>query len=146
MQNDPRIREILKTANFVSNGERYTVIRLPARAITAAAGITAEMGKPFLALVVDQDEVTLVLPTEALADFASRLRDSEASSDIYRLITCDAILPPDLIGFMAQISALLAAASVTIFPYAAFSRDHFLVPESQFDQAMLALNALKAIE
>jgi hypothetical protein len=143
---DARVREILKTANFVADEQRYSVIRLPARAVTAAAGIIAEISEPFLALLVDEYEVTLVIPSDAVADFASRLRSHETTTEVYCLITCDMVLPPDLIGFMAEISAILAKAAVTILPYAAFSRDHLLVPEKQLGQAMQALSSLKAIE
>jgi hypothetical protein len=146
MQMDSRVRDILKMATFVADDQRYAVVKLPARAVTAAAGVIAEISQPFLALLVDEHEVTLVIPSDAVEDFASRLRGYEMTTDVYRLITCDAVLPPDLIGFMAQISAILAKASVTILPFAAYSRDHLLVPENQFDQAMQALASLKTIE
>ncbi len=142
-QNNIRVQEILNNCNFVSDDQTYAVTRLPARAITAAAGVIAEIGEPFLALLADAHEVTLVIPHDALADFERRLQGYEAIVDHYRLITCDSVLPPDLIGFMARISAILAEASVTILPFAAYSRDHFLVPENQFDQAMKALQSLK---
>jgi hypothetical protein len=143
---DPRVREILKSGNFTADEQRYAVLKLPTRAVMATAGIIAEINQPFLGLVVDAYEVTLVMPAEAVEDFQNRLREYERMPDVYRLITCDTVLPPDLIGFMAEISAILAKASVTILPYAAFSRDHVFVPEHQFDQAMQALNSLKMIE
>lgn len=146
MPSDSRVQDILKTATFSADDERYTVVKLPTRAVTVAAGIIAEISEPFLALLVDAYEVTLVIPADALTDFAARLRDHEAAAEVYRLITCEAVLPPDLIGFMAEISAILAKASVTILPYAAFSRDHLLVPERQLDQAMQALNSLKTTQ
>ncbi len=136
---EARVREILRTCTFVADNQPYAVTRLPARGITAAAGVIAEIGEPFLALIADADEVTLVIPTDALEEFERRLRGHEAMTEYYRLLTCDAVLPPDLIGFMARISAILAEASVTILPFAAYSRDHVLVPQSQFDQAVQAL-------
>lgn len=136
--------EILASATFYTDNEPYLVIQLPSAAITVAASIIAEISDPFCALVVDKDEVTLVVPHEALDEFAKRLRGHEVMASRYRLITIDVVLPPDLIGFMAKISAALAEVGVPIFPYAAYSRDHLLVPENQFEAAMAALQELKA--
>lgn len=140
----PTTAEILANATFYSDSEPYLVLKLPAAAIMVAASIIAEISDPFCALIVDKDEVTLVVPHEATEEFAKRLRGHEGNAIRYRLITIDAILPPDLVGFMATISTALAAAGVPIFPYAAFSRDHLLVPEAQFDAAMTVLQKLKA--
>jgi hypothetical protein len=135
--------EILKNASLYTDNELYVVLKLPAAAITPAASIIAELGEPFCALIVDKDEVTLVVPHDVPVEFGARLRGHEAIAYQYRLITIDAVLPPDLVGFMAKISAALADAGVTLLPYAAFSRDHLLVPEAQFETAMAALQKLK---
>lgn len=139
----PTISEILKNASFYTDDEAYVVLKLPAAAITPVASIIAEVGEPFCAMIVDKDEVTLVVPHDVPAEFTKRLRGHEAITYRYRLITIDAVLPPDLVGFMAKISAALADAGVTLLPYAAFSRDHLLVPEAQFETAMQALKKLK---
>jgi uncharacterized protein len=135
--------EILANTTFYTDNEPYLVLKLPSAAITVAASIIAEISDPFCALITDKDEVTLVVPHEALEEFAKRLRGHEVLGERYRLITIDAVLPPDLIGFMAKISAALAEAGVPIFPYAAYSRDHLLVPETKFEVAMSALQTLK---
>jgi hypothetical protein len=135
--------EFLAKASFISDGESYLVLKLPPGAITVAAGIIAEISEPFCALIVDKHEVTLIVPPEALEAFAKRLRDHAVIESRYRLITIDAVLPPDLVGFMAAISTALANAGISILPYAAFSRDHLLVPEAQFDTAIASLEKLK---
>jgi uncharacterized protein len=138
------VQEFLENARFYTDQEPYLVLRLPAAAITVAASIIAEISDPFCALIVDKDEVTLIVPHEAPEEFAKRLRGHEISGVRYRLITVDIPLPPDLVGFMARISTALAEAGVPIFPYAAYSRDHLLVPEAHFEKAMAALQRLKA--
>jgi hypothetical protein len=44
---------------------------------------------------------------------------------------------------MAVLSNALAAAGVPIFPFAAYSRDHLLVPADQFDLALVTLEAMR---
>lgn len=136
------VTDALQDAIFHTDNDTYRLVRLPARAITPAAGVLAEVGEPFCALIVDKDEVTLLLPDEAASDFAGRLPEHELG-ETYRLITIDAALSPDLIGFMAVISSALAEANVGVFPYAAFTRDHIMVPAAQFDAALAALESLK---
>lgn len=137
------INDALQSANFILDDDIYRLIRLHPRAITSAAGIIAEIGEPFCVLIVDKYEVSIVIPDEAVKDFETRLHDHQIG-ETYRLITIDAILEPDLIGFMAYISTALAKANVGVFPYAAFSRDHIVVPEKQAQTALEALKTLKA--
>jgi hypothetical protein len=136
------VEQALKAAQLYSDNIEYRLIHLPPNAITAAAGVIAEIGEPFAALIVDKDEVTLVIPAEAVEVFARRLRDHRLSDSTYRLITFDLELEPTLTGFIARIATALAEAQIPILPFAAFSRDHLLVPSTQFDAAWAALTAL----
>jgi len=138
-------QQALKEAVFYSDHQDYHFVRLPTAAIVAAAGVLAEVAEPFGALIVDKDEVSLLLPAEAWEDFRSRLPGAETSSLIYRLITIDALLEPDLVGFMAYVSQALAAENIPILTFAAFNRDHFFVPEPFFERALAALKNLQQL-
>lgn len=137
------VKNYLARATIVADERPYTFVRLHPRAITTAASIIAETGDPFCALIVDQHEVSLVIPSEAYEDFIPRLRDHTANPERYRVITIDVELPPDLVGFMAAVSAALAQAGIPIMPYAAYSRDHLMVPERFLPEALRVLEALK---
>jgi hypothetical protein len=138
------VQEVLQKATFYTDGIDYRLIHLPPNAITAAASVVAEVGEAFLALIVDKDEVTLVLDSESLMAFGKRLRQYRAVDISYRLITLDVELEPTLTGLMAHLSTALAKAGISILPYAAFARDHLLVPAAQFDLAMTTLQQLKS--
>ena len=136
--------EILQQAAFYSDQQPYRFIRLPGKAVTAAAGVVAEIGEPFCGLIVDKDEVSLLIPEEAWNDFQHRLPGAEISATTYRLVTVDMVLEPDLVGFLAFISRALADANVSILAFAAYSRDHFFVPSDQFDAALSQLQRLQS--
>jgi hypothetical protein len=138
------VQQALAAAKLYSDGELYKIIWLPPNGIIVAAGILAEIATPFSALIVDKDEVTLVLAKADLDDYARRLPGHRTSDDDYRLITFDVELEPTLTGFMAHISKALAEAKVVIMPFAAFNRDHLLVPAAQFEQAMTVLVKLQS--
>lgn len=136
------IEQVLKQARLYTDDQAYLLVRLPPNAITAAAGVLAEIGEPFGALLADKDEVTLIMPADALEEFALRLPGYVASETTYRLLTFDVELEPTLVGFFAQISAVLAKANVPILAFSAYSRDHLLVREADFAAARAALAAL----
>ena len=138
------VDEALQEATLVSDEQVYQIIRLPASAITAAAGVLAEIGEPFGALIADKDEVTLIIPADTLNTFTRRLPDYQPSAAQYRLITFEAVLEPTMIGFMARVSSALADAGIPIFPYAAYTTDHILVPADNFAAAVEALNRLRS--
>ncbi len=136
------VQQALQQAKLYTDDISYSLIHLPANGILAAAGVLAQVGEPFGALIVDKDEVTLVIPAEQVAEFSGRLRDHRLGEFQYRLITLDVELEPTLTGFMARIAEVLAAAGVPILPLAAFSRDHLLVPADKFSTAWDALQKL----
>ena len=137
------VQQALQDAQFYSDAQPYRLVQLPANGITAAAGIVAEAGIPFCALLVDKDEVTLMLPEVVCQEFRNRLRFGTISNTVYRLITLDVVLEPALVGFMALISQTLAAADISVMPFAAYSRDHIFVPAADFENALSALKALQ---
>ncbi|MCC6613023.1 MAG: ACT domain-containing protein [Anaerolineae bacterium] len=131
--------DALKRTTLYTDGALYVFVLMPSGAVTEAASIIAELPDPFTALLIDKDEITFVLPLYAWEQVAARVPGATRAREDYRLITFDAVLPPSLIGYMARISAALAAAGVPIFPFSAYSRDQLLVPASQFDQAWATL-------
>jgi len=139
------IESVLAQGQFILDVGVYRVIRLPARAIIAAAGVIAQMGEPFAALILDAHEVTLVMDDEDYEEFKGRLVGHTVGTATYRLITLDLPLESTLTGLMARLAQTLADVGVPIFPYAAFSRDHILVPTEKAQAALTALNRLKTL-
>lgn len=131
----------LARIKLYTDGQEYLMIHLPAAGVVAACGVLAETREPFGAVLVDKDEVTLVLAAELLPEYAARLPGHEAAGP-FRLITFDAPLPMDLVGFMAAVSRTLADAGVSLMAFSAYQRDHLLIQSPQFEAAWAALEAL----
>ena len=140
------VESVLAQGHFLLDEGIYRMIQLPARAIIAAAGVIAEVGQPFSLLMADAHEVTLILDDEAYEEYKGRLIGHTIESTSYRLITLDLPLEPTLTGLMARLAQTLAEAGVPILPYAAFSRDHILVPAEKAQEALAALNRLKTLK
>ncbi|MBI5159276.1 ACT domain-containing protein [Candidatus Micrarchaeota archaeon] len=63
----------------------------------------------------------------------------------FRLFSFDGVLPFSLVGFIARVSSALAGEGVSIFVVSAFSTDHFLVKEKDFEKAVKALEQLDCV-
>ena len=130
------VDDVLAQAELYSDGYSYRFVKMPPNAITVAAGIVAEAGNPFMALLVDKDEVTLMIEDEDYQEFKNRLRNHAVSETVYRLITFDIILEPTLVGLMARITQVLAEAIISVMPFASYSSDHIFVGEGDFYKAL----------
>ena len=98
-------QQVLDQSALYSDEVDYRMLKLPANAVTLAAGVVAESALPFSALIVDKDEVTLMLPDGVCEEFSGRLRRAVDSGIVYRLITFDTVLEASLVGFIARISS-----------------------------------------
>lgn len=134
------LREVFKETRLYTDDILYTIVHLPHTDLPEALAAFSEKPDPFTALLVDKDEVTWVVPTDRIRDIRSS--DATEISPGWRLITFDAVLEHDLVGFMAAVSTELAEVGVSIFALSAFERDHILVRQMQFLTAWSTLSAL----
>lgn len=95
------------------------------------------MTGPFM-VFMDKHEVTLVLDEIDLANMRPGLTGATVETG-FRLLTFDRILDLDVVGFIAEVSRILAAANVPILPLSAFSRDHILINQTHLAAALKAL-------
>jgi len=95
----------------------------------------ADMSIPYSFLSVTDGEVSLVCPEEAVPA-GIRLRE-----DGFVGFRVAGTMELDLIGILAQLSAVLAKARVGIFAVSTFDTDYILVREENWDKASAALEA-----
>ncbi len=138
--------DVLRRTRLLTDDHLYAFIRLPNSEFSATLTALSDLSAPFSVFIFDQHETTVVCPADGWLHVVDCCPSAVREGTDFRLITFDLVLPPTLIGYMARISAVLAAAQVPIFPFAAFSRDHILVPASQFQVAWDALTALTRSE
>ena len=91
------------------------------------------------ARIDDPLETTFVLRS-TLAD---TLPPADTRQDGLRVILLVAELPADLVGFASTISGALAERNVPIILVGAASRDHLLVPEAAWPEALAVLRGLR---
>lgn len=132
---------MLAETRLFTDGETYVILRLPLHQHAEAARMLKGHEGPFIAMVHDKDEITLVLTTQLWETVRPGIEATEESPD-YRLITFDLPLDLGLVGYLATLTAALAEAGISIFAISAFSRDHILAPAEDFDRAWDTLRDL----
>jgi hypothetical protein len=89
-------------------------------------------------LLRDPFEVTLLVEESDWRAMRHAARDARVESG-FRLVTLDVELGWDVVGFLARVTEILAAAGVAVGALSAFSRDHLLIKQEDLGKALRAL-------
>lgn len=117
-------------------GESLGIYRLPPDAVLAP-----ELYNIPMVFISRTDEELSIVCSEALAN-SSGLAAAAPDSGVSAPWTCLQVAGPidfSVVGLMAKISALLAAAQVSLFALSTFDTDYVLVRSSDMDKARPAL-------
>jgi hypothetical protein len=90
--------------------------------------------------ITDKKETTVVIAEDKADDV-----DAIEVQPGWRILTFDATLPLDLIGFLAEVAEHLSDAKVSIFCLSTFSSDHVLVKDSDLSKAEDVLEKLGCV-
>jgi hypothetical protein len=92
--------------------------------------------KECFCVVKDKAETTLIVDEKNMPE------KYEKKEPGYRIITFDASLPFELVGFTAKISKALASEGVSILSVSSYSTDHFLIKDKDLSKAKRALKGI----
>ena len=99
--------------------------------------LSPRMSAPFM-IFLDKWEVTLLLDE---IDF-SKIRESSTNAKTegnFRLLSFDIELDFNVVGFLSEITRILAEANISIVALSAFSRDHILIKQNDLSKALKVL-------
>ncbi|MBN1178898.1 MAG: ACT domain-containing protein [Anaerolineae bacterium] len=133
------LRHVLSETRLHTDDREYVIVSLPLDQLHEGMAALAQRAEPFSAAVVDKDELTLVMPGDVWRAARDEL-DWEEEAAGYRLITFDVSLGLGLVGYVATLSHVVAAAGVSQLVFSAYQRDHLLVPSEDFERAWAALS------
>ena len=92
---------------------------------------------PFM-IFRDRFEVTLLLQEDDLVRLRHVARDARVERG-FRMLTFDLELPWNVVGYLAQVTNILAAAQISVGALSSFSRDHILVKQEDLGKALRVL-------
>ena len=99
--------------------------------------LSPRMSAPFM-IFKDQFEVTLLLDEIDFGKIRIEISDAKIESG-FRLLTLDKVLDFNVVGFLAEISRILAEAEISIIALSSFSRDHILIKQENLAKALKVL-------
>ena len=99
--------------------------------------LSPRMTAPFM-IFRDKFEVTLLLDEVDYAPVRHAVRETKVQGG-FRLLTFDTVMDFSVVGFLAEVTRILAGAEVAVVALSAFSRDHILVSQNDLPAALKAL-------
>ena len=101
---------------------------------------TQSIPDDFVAVIKDYKEISVILDSEQVAG----LNYEKAEHD-WKILTFDAVLPFELVGFLAAVTKVLAEAKISIFALSAYSTDHIMVKADRLAATKKVLSDLGCI-
>ena len=99
--------------------------------------LSPRSGVPFM-LLRDAHEVTLLVEAEDWLTMRHGAREARVEGG-WRLVTFNLELDWNVVGYLARITELLAAAGIPVGALTAFSRDHLLIKQDDLGAALRVL-------
>lgn len=99
--------------------------------------LSPRMTAPFM-IFRDGREVTLLLDNEDFGTIRHAIREAKTDGN-FRLLTFDVALNFGVVGYLAEITRILAEAEISIVALSAFSRDHILIKQENLAKALRIL-------
>lgn len=134
------ITELLKKTRVEVSPETYFIVSLRDedwRRLLENPELSPRMSAPFM-IFKDKWEVTLILDEVDYGTCRHAMRDAKIEGS-FRLLSFDLVMDFNVVGFLAEVSRILADANISIFAVSAFSRDHLLIKQDDLPKALRVL-------
>jgi uncharacterized protein len=137
---DSSVAELLSRAKVLVAPETFVVVGLRHedwRRLLESPELSPRPESNFM-LLRDAFEVTLLLEEEDWRAMRHAARDARVEGG-FRLVTLDVVLQWNVVGFLAHVSEILAAAGISVGALSAFSRDHLLIKQDDLGKTLRVL-------
>jgi hypothetical protein len=134
------VREILRRTKIEVTPEMFTLLSLQHEdwlKLLENSELSPRMTAPFM-IFRDKFETTMLLDETDFGTLRHAVRDAKIERN-FRLLTFDFVMDFTVIGFLAEVTRILAEAEISIVALSAFSRDHLLVKQEDLAKALKVL-------
>jgi hypothetical protein len=138
----PLLQLFRNTELRVADGA-FTLIGIPSEAGILAMSELESRRQSLRPFMIFQDgvECTILIADDEWKAAAISLPEMRVESG-FRLVTIDRELTWDVVGFLARVTQVLAAAGISVGVLSSYSRDHLLIKVADFESARSVLNQL----
>ncbi len=132
--------EILRQTRVEIAPETFFLVALPHQdwlKLLENPELSPRMSAPFM-IFRDKWEVTLLLDEIDFGTVRHAVREAKTEGN-FRLLSFDTELDFNVVGFLAEVTKILAEAEISIVALSAFSRDHILIKQMDLAKALKVL-------
>jgi hypothetical protein len=132
--------ELLKKTRLEVSPETYFLVSLRHEdwgKLLENPELSPRMTAPFM-ILSDKYEVTMMLDETDYQTCRHAIRDAKIEGG-FRLLTFEIVLDFAVVGFLAEVTRILAEAEISIIALSAFSRDHILIKQDNLAKALKVL-------
>ena len=137
---DTAAQNILRNARLEVAPEIYTLVSVQKEAwpkLLEDQALSPRGTAPFM-IFSDNHEVTLLLDEIDFGTIRHAVRDAKVESG-FRMLTFETVMDFTVVGFLAEVTHILADANIPVIALSAFSRDHLLIKQNDLAAALRAL-------
>ena len=138
--NNEKVLELLRQTRVEVAHETFNLISLSREnwlKLLENPELSPRMSAPFM-IFLDKWEVTLLLDEIDFGKIREVLTNAKTEGN-FRLLTFDVELDFNVVGFLHEITRILAAANIPIVALSAFLRDHILIKQSDLVKTLKIL-------
>ena len=117
------LTEIFQSSTFTISHDSYSIIQATVMYHDAFANV--KVANDDITIVAKEKDATYHIPSKEIMNIDNG----------WRIITINAKLPMDLVGFLASISQAFAESEIAIFVISSFDTDHILVKNDVIKEA-----------
>jgi hypothetical protein len=132
--------KILKNSRVEVAPETFTLVSLRHEdwlKLLETPELSPRMTAPFM-IFKEKYETTLLLDETDFETLRHAIRDAKTERG-FRLLTFAIELDFNVVGFLAEVSKILADAEISIVALSGFSRDHLLIKQNDLAKALKTL-------
>ena len=141
IENEQSAERLLRKTRLEIASETFFLISLSSDEwlkLLESPELSPRMTAPFM-IFKEKYETTLLLDETDFRTIRHAIREAKIEGG-FRLLTFNLELDFSVIGFLAEISRILAEAKIPILALSAFSRDHLLIKQNDLADALKALS------
>ena len=139
-ENYTKAAELLRRSRVEIAPETFFLISLPHQEwlkLLETPELSPRMSAPFM-IFRDKWEVTLLLDEIDFGTVRHAVRDAKTEGN-FRLLSFDVELDFSVVGFLAEVTRILAEAEISVVALSAFTRDHVLIKQMDLSKTLNVL-------
>ncbi len=137
---DARIARLLARTTLRVDPRSFNIVAVPVPLENSVRNVLADVLAPFFVQFLPHEQ-TIVLAEDEWGRVREKFPGAREEPG-YRLITLEAYLDWQVVGYLSVVTAALASARIPVGVLSSFHHDHLLVRGDRLDNAVAALQHL----